>query len=74
VKLMLSKDESKKAVAKSDISAALKAEGVPVGAANVKAIVEKAKTRFMHVFGFELMEVDRAEAYADAAYSQHSQV
>lgn len=74
VRLMLCKDESKKAVAKSDITAALKADGVPAGTANIKAILEKATTRLMHVFGFELVEVDRAQAYADATFSQHSQV
>ena len=74
VKLMLSKDESKRAVSRGDISAALKAEGVPAGNANVNSLIESAKKRLRHVFGFELKEGTKSELHADAVFSQASQV
>ena len=74
VKLMLCKDESKRAVSRSEISLALKAEGVPTGSANVNALMDSAKKRLRHVFGFELIECQKSEEYADAVKSQASQV
>ena len=74
VKLLLCKDEQKKAVSRGDISVAIKAEGVPAGAANVNALIEGARKKLKHVFGFELVEGSKSELYCDTTYSQQSQV
>ena len=74
VKLMLCKDENKRAVSRSEILTALKGEGVSSGQANVNMLIESAKKRFKHVFGFDLVEGSKSELYADAVFSQASQV
>jgi hypothetical protein len=37
-------------------------------------LIESAKKRFKHVFGFDLVEGSKSELYADAVFSQASQV
>ena len=69
VKLLLCKDGQKKAVSRGDIFVAIKAEGVPAGAANVNALIEGARKKLKHVFGFELVEGSKSELYCDTTYS-----
>ena len=73
VKLLLCKDEYKCAVSRKDLSDALKGEGVPGGQANVNALVEGAKKKIKHVFGFEVVEGAKSELYAGESFTQNTQ-
>lgn len=73
IKLMLCKDEYKRAVSRNEITTALKGDGVPAGGANVKFLMASATKRLKHVFGFELVEGSKSELYSDAFFSQASQ-
>jgi len=73
VKLLLCKDEYKKAVSRSEITIALKGEGLDKNV-NVNALIQSAEKRFLHVFGFELVTCSKAETSFDATLSQSTQV
>jgi hypothetical protein len=74
VKLVLSKDVFKKAVSRSEISIALKGEGVPTSGGNVNSLIAGAKQKLKHVFGFELAECSKDSLYFGEVLSQNTQV
>jgi len=73
MKLLLCKDEYKKAVSRSEITIALKGEGLDKNV-NVITLIQSAEKRFLHVFGFELVTCSKADTFVDATCSQLTQV
>eukprot|EP00802_Teleaulax_amphioxeia_P010765 Tamp_10794.p1 GENE.Tamp_10794~~Tamp_10794.p1 ORF type:complete len:306 (-),score=118.58 Tamp_10794:791-1708(-) len=74
IKLVLSKDVFKKPVSRSEISSALKGEGVPTSGATVNSLIELAKGKLKHVFGFELADGSKDSLYCGEVQSQMTQV
>ena len=74
IKLVMCRDAFKKAASRSEIASALKGDGVPSSASSVNALIERARERLKHVFGFELVEGSKDSLYCGEVFSQNTQV